>query len=221
MDNHESLCMLDAVMYAKDNGVVIVTFPPHCSHWLQPLNVGVLGPFKSKLRVAQNDWMVSNPGKTINNHNLATLANTAYAASFTIKNITAAFKKSGVWPFDRQVFTDEDFAASSIHYVPVPATQQAPFLPENSTTKKPTKHEQNECCSNILYTSETRQRSTESVYRSSYPWRCKAVPKGSNSNKGGWAKMKDVSSIDRNARKKSNWGRNSHAIGKEKTETDP
>lgn len=80
--------------------------------------------------------MVSNPGKTINNHNLAALANTtAYAASFTIKNITAAFKKSGAWPFDRQVFTDEDFAASSIHYVPVPATQQAPFLPENSTTE--------------------------------------------------------------------------------------
>lgn len=135
LDNHESLCMLDAVMYAKDNGMVIVTFPPHCSHRLQPLDVGVLGPFKSKLRVAQNDWMVSNPGKTINNHNLARLANTTYAASFTIKNITAAFRKSGVWPFDRQVFTDEDFAASSIHYVPVPATQQAPFLPENSKTE--------------------------------------------------------------------------------------
>lgn len=135
MDNHESLCTLDAVMYAKDKDMVLVTFPLHCSHRLQPLDVGVLGPFKSKLRVVQNDWMVSNPGKTINNHNLAALANTAYAASFTIKNITAAFKKSGAWPFDRQVFTDEDFAASSIHYVPVPATQQAPFLPENSTTE--------------------------------------------------------------------------------------
>lgn len=79
--------------------------------------------------------MVSNPGKTISIHNLAALANTAYAASFTIKNITAAFKKSSVWPFDRQVFTDKNFAASSIHYVPVPATQQAPFLPEKSTTE--------------------------------------------------------------------------------------
>lgn len=55
MDNHESLCTLDAVMYAKDNGMVLVTFPLHCSHRLQPLDVGVMGPFKSKLRVAQND----------------------------------------------------------------------------------------------------------------------------------------------------------------------
>lgn len=135
MDNHESLCMLDDVMYAKDNGLVLVTFLLHCSHRLQPLDVGVLGPFKSKLRVAQNDSMVSNPGKTINNHKLAALAITVYGASFTIKNITAAFKNSDFWPFDRQVFTDEDFAASSIHFVPVPATQQASFLPENSTTE--------------------------------------------------------------------------------------
>lgn len=55
MYNHESHCTLDAVMYAKDNGMVLVTLPPHCSHRLQPLDVGVLGPFKSKLRVAQND----------------------------------------------------------------------------------------------------------------------------------------------------------------------
>lgn len=135
MDNHDSHCTLDAVVYAKDNGMVIVTFPPHCSHRLQPLDVGVLGPFKSKLRVAQNDWMVSNPGKTISIHNLAALANTAYAASFTIRNITAAFKKPGIWPFDRQVFTDEDFEASSIHHVPANATQQAPPLPGGSTTE--------------------------------------------------------------------------------------
>lgn len=99
MDNHESPCTLDAVEYARDNGMVIVTFPPHCSHRFQPLDVGVLWPFKSKLKVAQNDWMVSNPGKTLSIHSLAALANTAYAASFTIKNITSAFKKPGIWPF--------------------------------------------------------------------------------------------------------------------------
>ncbi|KAG8261880.1 hypothetical protein J6590_108842 [Homalodisca vitripennis] len=126
MDNHESHCTLDAVVYAKDNDMVLVTFPPHCSHRLQPLDVGVLGPFKSKLKVAQNDWMVSNPGKTISIHILAALANTAYAASFSNKNITAAFAKTGVWPFNRLVFNDEDYVASSVNHVPEKAVDQSP-----------------------------------------------------------------------------------------------
>lgn len=128
MDNHESHCTLNSVMYARDNGIVLVTFPPHCSHKLQPLDVGVLGPFKSKLKVAQNDWLTSNPGKTIKIHNLAEIANTAYTASFTNKNITAAFEKTGVWPLNRLVFTDDDFVASSVIQTITPP------LPENSTS---------------------------------------------------------------------------------------
>lgn len=60
MDNRESHCTLDAIMFARENGIVLVTFPPHCTHRLQPLDVGVMGPFKGKPRVAQNDWMTAN-----------------------------------------------------------------------------------------------------------------------------------------------------------------
>lgn len=45
MDNHESHCTLDAINYCRDNGLVAVTFPPHCTHRLQPLDVAVNGPF--------------------------------------------------------------------------------------------------------------------------------------------------------------------------------
>lgn len=34
MDNHESHCTLDAIVYAKNHGIVLVTFPPHCTHRL-------------------------------------------------------------------------------------------------------------------------------------------------------------------------------------------
>lgn len=166
MDNHESHCTLDAVLFAKDNGIVLVTFPPHCSHRLQPLDVGVLGPFKSKLRVAQNDWMVSNPGKTISIHNLAGLANTAYAASFTSKNITAAFQKTGIWPFSRLVFTDEDFEPSS---VTVNSIQQVPvnsieILPDDSIAEErcSTKSLPSTSKENPTFCTPIRKRSTES-----------------------------------------------------------
>jgi len=39
--------------------------------------------------VSQHDWMTANPGKVITVHDLESLTNAAYHASFTAKNITA------------------------------------------------------------------------------------------------------------------------------------
>jgi hypothetical protein len=73
-----------------------------------------MGPFKSKYAVAQNDWMVGNPGRTITIHDLTSIATTAYPVSFTMKNILAGFEKPGIWPFFRNAFSNEDFEAASV-----------------------------------------------------------------------------------------------------------
>jgi hypothetical protein len=44
-------------------GVVMVTFPPHYTHRLQPIDVAVMALFKAKYAVAQNNWMVADPGR--------------------------------------------------------------------------------------------------------------------------------------------------------------
>jgi len=62
-DNNESHCTLDSNLYATEIGITLITFPPPCSHRLLPLDVGVMGPFKGKLRLAQHNWMTANPGK--------------------------------------------------------------------------------------------------------------------------------------------------------------
>ncbi|XP_063898723.1 uncharacterized protein LOC135119085 [Helicoverpa armigera] len=46
LDNHTSHLDIEVVETAKENNVVLLSFPPHCSHKLQPLDVGVYGPFK-------------------------------------------------------------------------------------------------------------------------------------------------------------------------------
>ena len=43
---------LDSILYASENGIIFVTFPPCGSHLLQPLEVGGMGPFKGKLYMA-------------------------------------------------------------------------------------------------------------------------------------------------------------------------
>ena len=36
MDNHHSHVTLETIDYAKEHGIVLLSFPPHCSHKLQP-----------------------------------------------------------------------------------------------------------------------------------------------------------------------------------------
>lgn len=47
MDNHESHISIDAIELARENGIIMLTIPPHTSHKLQPLDRGVFGPFKT------------------------------------------------------------------------------------------------------------------------------------------------------------------------------
>ena len=63
MDNHESHLSLEALDLARENGLTLVTFPPHCSHRLQPLDVSFYGPLKSYYKKALNDRNLGNPGK--------------------------------------------------------------------------------------------------------------------------------------------------------------
>ena len=54
LDNHSSHLHFETLNLAKENGIVMLSFPPHCSHKLQPLDVLVFGPFKKCLSGAQD-----------------------------------------------------------------------------------------------------------------------------------------------------------------------
>lgn len=65
LDNHDSHLSIEAIDYFKANGVTVLSFPPHCSHKLQPLDRSVYGPLKKYFNRACDNWLASNPGKTI------------------------------------------------------------------------------------------------------------------------------------------------------------
>jgi hypothetical protein len=52
LDNHASHTSIEAILFCRKNGIVLLSFPPHCSHKLQPLDVSVFGPFKINFRAA-------------------------------------------------------------------------------------------------------------------------------------------------------------------------
>ena len=46
LDNHVIHLSLETIELARENVLHLVTFPPHCNHKLQPLDVFAFGPFK-------------------------------------------------------------------------------------------------------------------------------------------------------------------------------
>lgn len=93
----------------------MLSLPPNTSHKLQPIDVGVYGSFKSYCSVAFNDWMISNPGKTIPIKQIAQLTKIAFQNAFTQKNITKSFEKPGLWPLNRLAFKEESLPSIANH----------------------------------------------------------------------------------------------------------
>ncbi|GBM51366.1 hypothetical protein AVEN_110816-1 [Araneus ventricosus] len=114
IDNHKSHISIEAITYAKENGIVLLSFPPHCSHRLQPLDVAVYGAFKGACKVSFNDWLLNHPGKTVSIYNIPSLAAKAYYKSFTPTNILSGLKKTGIFPLNRLAFGEDDFFCSYI-----------------------------------------------------------------------------------------------------------
>ena len=124
MDNHASHVNLPIIDKAKEHGVVLLTLPPHTSHRLQPLDRSVYGPLKKYFNSCCNDWQLSNPGKAITIYEISAILGKAYPRAFTPANIISGFRITGIYPYDSNVFTDEDFLSAQITDRDLPTVDQ-------------------------------------------------------------------------------------------------
>ncbi|KAE9521318.1 hypothetical protein AGLY_018287 [Aphis glycines] len=114
LDNHESHLYLPVIDFCRANGIVLLSFPPHYSHKLQPLDRSVFGPFKKCINQEMVSWLKSNPGKRFTIYDLAAVTTNAILNAATPRNITSGFAVSGVWPFNRNAFSIDEFAPAVV-----------------------------------------------------------------------------------------------------------
>uniref|UniRef100_A0A2H1VA32 SFRICE_041261 n=1 Tax=Spodoptera frugiperda TaxID=7108 RepID=A0A2H1VA32_SPOFR len=114
LDNHASHISIQALDYCKKHGIVLLSFPPHCTHKLQPLDRAVFGPFKKMINAATDNWMRNHPGQTMTIHYIPGIVKEAFPASVTDRNAIAGFTCTGISPFNRNIFTAVDYAPSSV-----------------------------------------------------------------------------------------------------------
>jgi hypothetical protein len=111
LDGHGSHVTEAMRTAAVRNNIVLYCLPAHTTHRLQPLDVGVFGPLQRAWRdrcyeVAElTDAEI--PKKDFIREYLA-----VRKKAFTKKNISDAWKHTGIHPWNPKVFSEEDFAPS-------------------------------------------------------------------------------------------------------------
>ena len=125
LDNHDSHLSIDVLDYAKANGVVMLSFPPHSSHRLQPLDVSVFGPFKKYYNSALKEWLTDNAGRPVQIYNIPSFVRTAYPKAITPENIVSGFRATGIFPHNRNIFSDDLYLPSRVTDRPNPLGSDA------------------------------------------------------------------------------------------------
>ncbi|PMD31228.1 DDE-domain-containing protein [Hyaloscypha variabilis F] len=101
VDGHSSHVNIAFVDWADQHGIILLILPPHTTHRLQPLDVGLFQPLSTYYSVEINDLLDSSLGTVGMTKGLFwKYFKPAFDEAFTEENIQSAFRKSGIWPTD-------------------------------------------------------------------------------------------------------------------------
>lgn len=114
LDNHESHISVDAIEFCRNNGIYLVTFHPHTSHKIQPLDRTVFGPLKTYYNAACSEWMATHAAQPISIYDIGELFGKAFPKAFTTSNILKGFQVSGLYPVDENIFQEHEFLSSYV-----------------------------------------------------------------------------------------------------------
>lgn len=131
---------INLIDLARENGVVMLCFPPHCTHRLQPLDVGVMKPISTYYDTEVTNWLRSNTPKVVTLKDIEEIFGKAFMKAATMSTAINSFKKTGIFPFNDNVFEDSDFMPAettniTITEIPSESLNSVTIIPFNSDPK--------------------------------------------------------------------------------------
>ena len=84
LDGHSFHYNLEAVTFAKENGIVMFTLVPHMTHKTQPLDTVVYGLLKSNWQSVCQDYIQYHPGSVIMKYKFSKLFSKAWLSTLEI-----------------------------------------------------------------------------------------------------------------------------------------
>jgi hypothetical protein len=101
LDGHHSHINLEFLDHADRNRILIAVLPPHTTHRLQPLDIGIFGPLAKSYSKIEDRWL-RGPGqnKRMQKSDFWQLFEPAWEQAASTKNILSAFEATGIWPIN-------------------------------------------------------------------------------------------------------------------------
>lgn len=101
VDGHSSHVNLRFIDYCDSNGILLVVLPPHSTHRLQPLDVGIFSPLAHAYSQEIDQLIQSSCGfSRLTKRSFWRLFAAAWERSVTFSNIKSAFAGPGIFPLE-------------------------------------------------------------------------------------------------------------------------
>jgi hypothetical protein len=113
VDGHGSHISLPFLHYAKEHDIIVLGYPPHCTHLLQGLDVIIFSPLKHAYACHAAEFFDTTHNAVDKAEFLAILGK-AVDDAFTEEHILLAWRKTGLCPVDPSVITPEMLAPSKV-----------------------------------------------------------------------------------------------------------
>jgi hypothetical protein len=111
LDGHSSHYTPELLEYAQDHDIMILEYPPHCTHALQGLDVVCFARMKEDWKQVINEFETLHRAR-VTKADFTSLFGQAYCRAFTKDTIEAAFRVTGVYPFNRIIITEKQMKPS-------------------------------------------------------------------------------------------------------------
>lgn len=101
VDGHSSHVNLEFITFADAHRILLAILPPHSTHRLQPLDVGLFGPLSNYYSQAIDRLLVEGQGITyLSKRDFYSLFIEAWSKAFTANNIRSAWEATGLHPLN-------------------------------------------------------------------------------------------------------------------------
>ena len=112
VDGHHSHISIKLVQLAREKNVELICLPPHTTHILQPLDVGVYGPFKQEWRRILKDYKTSTRAASVSKQVFPSLNRKLWDKAIKPQHCISGFRQSGIYPFNTSAIPSFKFSPS-------------------------------------------------------------------------------------------------------------
>lgn len=111
MDGHSSHHTPELLQFARENNIIVLGYPPHCTHALQGLDVVCFAQMKEawKEEITAHE---KRTGHAVKKEDFTEVFGKAFTKAFTPETVKAAFRATGIYPYDPTVITEEQMKPS-------------------------------------------------------------------------------------------------------------